>query len=177
MTMSPPPPPTTTHIPLPYCLFHLYIEPLVFVPGGIYLSLFRPRQFLLSTVPSPLSLPYSPSLASPEPITPLHRILLTNTAALYILFMLNELLVLRLSDDIRVWRAVVFAMLCCDLVHLYGVWVASGGAEFMLSPGQWMVEEWVNTGILLGGAVLRGCFLVGVGVREGEGDKGLDKRE
>ena len=180
----PPTTPPTTHIPLPYRLFHLYIEPLLFVPGGIYLSLFQPRQFLLSTTPSSLSLPYRPdyptaSSPNPEPITPVIQQLLTNTAGLYFLFMLNELLVLWLSDDIKIWRAVIFAMLCCDVLHLYGLWVA-GGTEFMLDPmGKWAEEDWVNGCILLGGAVLRACFLAGLGVRDGkgEGKKKGDKKE
>jgi hypothetical protein len=166
--------PPPAHIPLPYRFFHLYIEPLLLVPGGIYLSLFQPRKFLLSTTPSALVLPYDPSLLEPAPITPLIRQLLTNTAGLYILFMLNELLVLRLSNDIRIWRAVVLAMLCCDLVHLWGVWVA-GGPEFMLSPGEWRLEDWVNPGLLGAGAVLRVCFLAGVGI--GDGKEDADKRK
>ncbi len=130
-------------------------------------------------MPSPVSDAYrsdNPGGIGTEPITPLIQQLLTNTAALYILFMVNELLVLRFSKDLKVWRAVVLAMLCCDVVHLYGVWVAGGGAEFMLDPvGRWRMEDWVNTLILAAGSVLRTCFLVGLGVKEGDGERG--KRE
>jgi hypothetical protein len=92
--------------------------------------------------------------------------------------MINELLVLRLSKDVNVWRAVVFAMLCCDLVHLYAVWVAGGwGAEFMCDVRQRRVGDWANTVILGAGVVLRVCFLVGMGMGiRGNREWGLDCR-
>jgi hypothetical protein len=160
----PPPAPSPT-IPLPYRLFHLYIEPILFVPSGILLSLFYPEKFLVSTSPAPLV-----TLAPPA-ITPLIRLLLTNTAGLYLAFVINEALVLRLTSDIRIWRAVIFSMLVCDVVHLYAVWAAAG-TDFMLDFAAWRFEDWVNWWVLAAGAVVRLLFLCGVGFGRGKGGKG-----
>jgi hypothetical protein len=166
----------TQHIPLIYRLFHLYIEPFLFVPSGIYLCLFDPLRFLISTTPGPIAAPFSigpPSAAaphSPAEITPLLRILLTNTAGLYLMFVLNEVLVLRLTSDIKVWRAVIFSMLCCDVIHVYAV-AAAAGPGFMLDIGAWRFEDWANTCVLSGGAVLRLFFLMGVGFGKREEKK------
>jgi hypothetical protein len=169
-------------IPFPYRLFHLYIEPLLFIPAGIYLSLFRPTSFLGSTCPASLAAPYPPnnhnsylssSAAVPSPLT---LFLLHNTAALYLLFMVSELLVLRATNEIAVWRALVFAYLCCDVGHLVAFgWAAPG----MFTTGEkgmgiWRFEDWVNVGILMFGAGLRIGVLCGVGmggVGEGRGKK------
>jgi hypothetical protein len=43
--------------------------------------------------------------------------------------MIYELLMLQLGKDVNVWKAVVFVMMCCDVVHLYRVWIV-GGVEF-----------------------------------------------
>jgi hypothetical protein len=82
---------------------------------------------------------------------------------------------LRCTDDVKTWRAVLFAMLCCDIIHLYGMWV-TGGREFMLDPlGRWRVQNWIDVCVLAVGAGLRVCFLAGVGVGSRRGRTGMGR--
>ncbi|ESZ93526.1 hypothetical protein SBOR_6068 [Sclerotinia borealis F-4128] len=155
-----------------YRIFLLYIEPILALSGA-YLALFHPAKFLLGTAPSSLSTPFIPltlttpistSTPQPQPIDPVIQFLSANIGALYILFAINEAIVLRLTRDYSVWKVVVFAMLVCDVGHIWGVYQAdpTGSLEVM----RWTMEEWINNGILAFGAVLRIAFLGGVGYRK-----------
>ncbi|KAH8801388.1 hypothetical protein F5884DRAFT_740347 [Xylogone sp. PMI_703] len=156
---------STPRIPAIYRIYFLTIEPLMALSGA-YLCLFQPTRFITSTVPSTTlrNLSVSPS-SSPSSlsatITPLTQLLLTNLASLYILFTINEAVVLRVTKEIAVWKAVVFSMVCADLGHLWAVVQAGGFDE---GVGGWVGEEWVNVGILVLGLGLRVGFLCGLGV-------------
>jgi hypothetical protein len=166
-------------IPLFYRIFHLYIEPLVLIPGGIYLALFQPSQFIYSTTPLPVSSPYAPSTLLKATSAPSHLtlFLLYNTAALYSMFGLTELLVLRAAeklnakDQVSVWKALLFAILVCDFGHLAALGKIMGPSWVVDWKG-WRGEDWTNIVILGTGIVLRLCFLLGVGMGGRERGKG-----
>ena len=142
-------------IALPYRIFFLYIEP-VFALGGTYLCLADPERFLLGTVPLPAFV-----TASPLTISPLIQLLLTNIGALYLLFAMNEAIVLRCTREKNVWYAIIGGMLASDFGHRYAVYAIA--PERVLQFVSWSSDEWINYGTLLGGALLRCAFLLGVG--------------
>ena len=67
----------------------------------------------------------APLVLSPPPVTPIVQVLLTNIAALYAYLAINESLILRLSDDMAVWKAVIAALVITDAGHVYGVYAAA----------------------------------------------------
>jgi len=138
-----------------YRIFFLSIEPLLAFSGAL-LSHFHPHKFVTSITPAPVNT--SPPLV----VTPVIQLLCTNIAALYLLFTINEVIVLRLSNDIKVWRAVIGGMLVSDIGHLYGVYAADPARA--TEWGKWVMEEWFNVLTLSFGAVVRLGFLAGVGV-------------
>jgi len=68
--------------------------------GGVYLILTDPQRFITSTVPAPLSV-------IPTPLTPVVQLLLTNIAALYAYLAFNESVVLRVTEEVVVWKAII----------------------------------------------------------------------
>ncbi|KAF8848699.1 hypothetical protein BDZ45DRAFT_681033 [Acephala macrosclerotiorum] len=152
----------TTHIhriALIYRIWFLYLEP-VFALGGTYLCLYDPQRMLTGTVPVPAITAASPS-GGPIPITPLMQMLLTNIGSLYVLFSINEGLVLRLSSEKRVWFGIIGSMLVSDIGHLYAVYQIA--PKRMLEIAGWNSDEWINYGTLWFGALLRAGFLMGFG--------------
>lgn len=84
-----------------------------------------------------------------------------NLGSAYALFAFVEGVVLRLSKRKEIWYGVLGAMLVCDVGHVFAVgWCDFGG---MVRFGEWGFDEWVNYSTLVGGMVLRGCFLGGRG--------------
>lgn len=62
----------------------------------------------------------------------------------------------------------VFGILLCDLVHLYGSWNAMG-TEIFMSPWLWRMEDWVNLPMIYGPATIRIGLLFEVGFADGKG--------
>ncbi|PVH74827.1 hypothetical protein DL98DRAFT_518986 [Cadophora sp. DSE1049] len=156
-----------THISLLYRLYFLYFEPFGAL-SGTYLCLFNPQRFLSGTVPLPAYLALSsPSPTTPTtrtvPLDPLLTMALINIASLYILFAITEGVVLRLTRQKSVWLAIITAMACADVGHLYAAWWVAPGR--MGDVGGWNGDEWINYGTLFAGLGLRVLFLMGVGRR------------
>ncbi|KAF7882043.1 uncharacterized protein EAF01_011823 [Botrytis porri] len=145
-----------------YHVFLLYIEPILALSGA-YLAYFQPYKFIHDTAPSSLSKPFV-SLSSTLTPDPVIQLLTTDIAALYVLFTINEAVVLRLTRDYSVWNTVVSAMLLCDVGHFWGIYEAD--PVVLLNVGGWSAEELINIGILGFGLVLRIAFLLGLGNRK-----------
>ncbi|KAF2236477.1 hypothetical protein EV356DRAFT_443330 [Viridothelium virens] len=134
-------------IPLAYRILLLWFEPLAAFNGAL-LCLFSPSTFLRTfTV-----LPYVAA----------SQVIYDQLAACYVLFAWNEAIVLRYSQDLRVWKAIVLGILVCDMVHLYASWHALS-TEVFLRPWLWRAEEWVNHALLYGPGAMRVAFLMEVG--------------
>lgn len=140
-------------IPFPYRLFLLYIEPLAAFVGAI-LAHFHPTRFL-STMSATAT--YHPS----------NQIIYDQLAATYVLFAFNEAVVLRVTDSIKVWKALLLGILICDVIHLYGTSIALG-SDVMLNPALWRWEDAVNISMLVGPIIMRLAFLLGVGLNNGK---------
>ena len=72
------------------------------------------------------------------------------------------MLVLRITSDPRIWRAVVFSILFSDVGHLYAAYLVLGPAFWNMQ--EWRFQDWTNLGITWFGIALRVAFLCGVGM-------------
>lgn len=156
--MAPPRTRTIGRIALIYRIYFLYIEPLAAL-GGTYLCYFDPDRFLSGTMPLPA---YKAVAQAPGfTISPMLQMMLTNIGSLYILFAINEGVVLRLTKERNVWLAIIFSMVMTDTGHLYAAYAIDPERIFQLL--QWNMDEWINYGTLMGGLTMRILFLMGIG--------------
>ena len=89
-------------------------------------------------------------------------IVLTQLANLYLLFAINEALILRTTSDTRVWRALLFGLLVADIGHLYSV--NGVGTAIYYEFWHWNAMYWGNLGFVYVGATFRTAFLLGIGL-------------
>ena len=136
-----------------YRYFFLYIEPSSAIVGAYY-SYGQPQTYLdLTHVAS-----------APKTGIPIStQIILSQLSNLYILFALNEALVLRSTSDLRVWRTLLFCLLLADLGHLYSV--NALGTRIYWDVTHWNAIDWGNVGFVYLGAAMRISFLLGFGVQ------------
>ncbi|TKA69590.1 hypothetical protein B0A49_05236, partial [Cryomyces minteri] len=83
-------------------------------------------------------------------------------ANLYLLFALNEALVLRSTSDIRLWRTLLAGLLIADFEHLYSV--SPLGPDVYYKVTTWNAMAWGNVGFVYCGALMRIAFLSGCGL-------------
>lgn len=157
---------TGTSLPVAYRLFFLMIEPISALVGAFFAH-FRQVSYLSWTTHSPESVSEQ-LLASDASVS----VTLSQLANLYLLFALNEALVLRSTSDLRVWRTLLFGLLVADFGHLYSLRVIGG----LSAPVYWDVTSWNamdagNVGFVYAGASMRIAFLLGVGLQSGAGKK------
>jgi hypothetical protein len=142
-------------LPRFYTAFFLFIEPISALAGAFFAH-FRPLDYLQLTHAAS-----APSYAGTIPLST--TIVLSQLANLYLLFAINEALVLRASSDIRVWKTVLFGFLVADFGHLYTV--KELGPEVYWNVLKWNAMDWGNVGFVYAGATMRMMFLAGVGLR------------
>ncbi|MCJ1456859.1 hypothetical protein MMC28_007225 [Mycoblastus sanguinarius] len=145
-----------TEIPLLYRFLFLYFEPLG-ATFGTLVNLFDPVRYLQSLSPTATASAYSP-LTQP---------IYDQLAAHLLFFAWSQAIVLRSTSDTKVWKAVLFGMFLCDVLHLFASYRVLGAGIFF-DPGRWRWEEWVNFIMLYGPGGLRLAFCAGVGLGEGE---------
>ncbi|KAM5353349.1 hypothetical protein ACJZ2D_016748 [Fusarium nematophilum] len=138
------------NIPFAYRALFLYFEPIGALVGALFLH-FRPASFLDAMAPAAK---YAPD----------NQIIYDQLAGTYILFAFNEAIILRTTNDLRVWREILIGILVCDAIHLYGSWAALGGRVFW-DPCTWRPADWVNLVSLWGQAAVRLAFMAGVGLK------------
>lgn len=144
------PPPSP--IPLPYRLLFLYIEPFSALLGT-YINLVSPPTYLLSLSPTATTSTYS-SLTYP---------IYAQLAGHLLLFAWLQAVLLRSTNDLKVWKTVLAGMVLCDLLHLWGSAQVLGWSGFV-NPTTWRWEEWVNFVMLYGPGGMRIAFCMGVGL-------------
>jgi hypothetical protein len=152
------PQPGSFRLPLLYRTFFLFIEPISALAGA-YAAHFRPQAYL--------SLTHAASSPIHRPVPVSTTIVLSQLANLYLLFALNEALVLRSTRDIRVWKTVLFVLLVADFGHLWSV--SPLGWEKYVDVMGWNAMDWGNLGFVYLGASLRIAFLADVGLGRGKG--------
>ncbi|ROV99130.1 hypothetical protein VMCG_06577 [Cytospora schulzeri] len=142
-------------LPIPYRVFFLLIEPISALVGAFYAH-FRQRDYLLLT-----------HAASAPIFTPMPTgtsIVLSQLANLYLLFALNEALVLRSTSDLRVWKSVLFILLLADLGHLWSLKELGWEIYAPWNFARWNAIDWGNIPFVYFGALMRIAFLADVGM-------------
>lgn len=153
-------PADVVHIPALYRLFLLYVEPVLAVQGAVMCAR-SPLWYLSVMTPHANRSHYHPIL----------QVVFDQLAATYLLFAFNQAVVLRVAEgNLRVWKAMVFGMLVCDVIHMYATKNALGW-DLQLDPAGWRFYDWFNLAVLYGMGAMRIAFLAGIGVKEG-GNKG-----
>lgn len=158
-------------IPFFYRLFFLYIEPISALLGAYWAGA-RPSEYLGFLASSKLAT--GAGISSPNTPTLISLYQLSN---LYLLFALNEHLVLSSTTSLKTWRALLFCLLVADLGHLATMaplGFEKGLAEVYLTFWRWNAMEWGSVGFVYAGATMRTCFLLGVGL---SADTSREKRE
>lgn len=142
-------------LPIAYRVFFLVIEPISALVGA-YFAHFRQRDYLLLTDPSSASVLTSIPTGT--------SIVLSQLANLYLLFALNEALVLRSTSDLRVWKTVLFVLLVADLGHLYSIRELGPDIYLPWNFTRWNAIDWGNIPFVYLGATMRTAFLADVGM-------------
>jgi hypothetical protein len=146
-------------IPLAYRIVFLYLDPFAALGGAISAHFF-PSDYLVGMSPSATASTYSPQT----------QVVFDQLAATYFLFAFNEAVVLRVTSELRVWKAILFGILLCDAIHLYGSGAAMGWDAF-INPWLWRSADWVNLPMLYGLGVMRLAFLFEIGFGSGNKTK------
>lgn len=169
------PPELITSLSIFYQLFFLYIEPISTIVGAYY-AYFLPSTYLELTHPS-VVLTTDAAITHPAAMRFQHvptatTVVLAQLANLYLLFAINEGLVLRCTRDVRVWRTLLLGLLVADLGHLYAC--KELGIQIYWKAWEWNAMGMGNIGFVYLGALMRVCFLCGVGVATSQ--SGADER-
>lgn len=141
-------------VPFIYRFLFLYFEPFAALSGSALLH-FLPQPFLTT-------------MSEATTYTASHQVLYDMLAATYVLFAFNEAVVLRLTNDLTVWKAILCGILLCDSIHLYASWAALGGDVFW-NPTLWRMEDAVNLGSLWIQGAIRVAFLYEIGFPRASG--------
>ncbi|KAK4236526.1 hypothetical protein C8A03DRAFT_45485 [Achaetomium macrosporum] len=151
----------STAVPLSYRVTLTLLEPL-FALNGAMMTFLTPQAYVSGIT-------HEPALYSPA-----NQFLYTQLGGAWLLFAFNEVVVMRLVDDLRVWRLLCCGMLVSDLCyHVSSVQAVGGWARFC-ELGQWTAFDWAVFASAVGPMVVRLLVVAGVGVKnvEEEGGKG-----
>lgn len=144
---------TGFQVPAIYRLFFLTIEPACHLMGA-YLAYFRPAEYLRLT--------HAASAPIGDEVPLATKVVLYQVADLCMFFAVCQALVLRSSVDLRVWRALLFAILISDVGYILSF--TPLGLDIL-----WDAKKWTSLhvgAIVFGyfGASLRLSFLAGIGM-------------
>ncbi|KAH7077372.1 hypothetical protein FB567DRAFT_148821 [Paraphoma chrysanthemicola] len=139
-------------IPLVYRIWHLWIEPCMAL-GGTYKLHWRPEQYFA----------YMPRTSRYAPEA---QMICDQLASTYLMFAIIEIFVLRVADDVRMWKAVIIALAACDAGHIHATWAAMGTQEF-LSPWMWQGNDALTMVLSVAPFLLRLGFLLELGLKNG----------
>ncbi|KAF2857919.1 hypothetical protein K470DRAFT_222420 [Piedraia hortae CBS 480.64] len=137
--------------PLAYRLFFLHIEPVATFAGAV-VAFFSQNWYYHGS---------DPTLAT-APVSAREQIVANQLANMYMVFALNEALVLRATSSRRIWSVLLFGLLLADLGHLYSVHPA--GPDVYWRFWDWNSLYWGHIGFVYAGASLRVAYLLGVGL-------------
>ena len=139
------------HIPPFYRLVFLYLEPISILAGAVQAYFFQSAYLTLTHASS------APSLV---PVST--SIVLTQLANLYLGLALTEALILRVTTEYSVWKALILVLLIADVGHLYSV-LPLGFSRAFLQWWNWNAIDWGNVGWVYFLALTRTSMLLGLG--------------
>lgn len=144
---------------LPYRLFFLYIEPFSALLGALYAA--KPAEYLsLLTLSKPGDPHFTDSVVPSTPV----KMSLYQLSNLYLLFAMNEHLVLSSTTSRRTWNRLLFCLLIADFGHL--LTMAPLGLDAFWKVWEWNAMLWGSVGFVYIGATMRLSFLFGFGLEK-----------
>jgi hypothetical protein len=152
-------------LPRFYTAFFLVIEPVAALVGAFFAH-FRQLDYLQMTHAAS-----APANVSTIPLST--SVVLSQLANLYLLFTINEALVLRSTSNLRVWKTVLFGLLVADFGHLYSI--KELGHQVYWNVLKWNAMDWGNVAFVYAGATMRMMFLAGVGLNTESGRKAAER--
>jgi hypothetical protein len=93
----------------------------------------------------------------------------TELAGGWLHFAFTEGVVLRLVDDVRVWRLLCIGMLLSDFAYCHSVAEAVGGWAEWLVVSRWTLEDWVVTITTWPFVFARIAIVLGIGQKSDQG--------
>lgn len=145
----------TTAIPTVYRVLINSFEPFFAFAGAILLFV-KPSQYLDSITRGQGARLYHPS----------QQWIYTELAGGWLLIVFLEAVLLRLVDDLRVWRLVCMAMLLSDVCYTHSCAQAVGGWAEWLNLAHWTVEDWTCAVTTWPFVLCRVAILSGIAVQE-----------
>ena len=149
----------SSSIPYAYRFLLLNVESL-FALNGAALVFFQAKKYLSTMTRGAIS--------SAQPST---SFIYTELAGGWLHFAFTEGVVLRLVDDLRVWRLLCFGMLLSDVMYCHSCAEALGGWNVWLRVAEWTVEDWVVTLSTWPFVFVRLAIVLGIGINESKPDE------
>lgn len=152
-----------------YTVFFKYIEPLLTLGPALQTS-FQPLSYL-DFVP----LPYNPGSVRINAAT---LTTMDHLSQMYLTVTILSIMAFRSSDDLKVWRHLVFCYWAADFRVAYSVGRTMGW-DILYNVGRWSSTEWAYLGAIYTVFMIKSGFLLGIGVypeREEKGQKIKAKR-
>ncbi|KAI9792566.1 MAG: hypothetical protein M1816_002086 [Peltula sp. TS41687] len=144
----------TTAIPLFYRIFFTWIDPLNAI-WAAYGHFFQPDMVLNAYIPD--------SARNPP-----HDMLFQHLGGALLNIAFVDAVLLRYTDDVRVWKIVQAGVLILDWVMIYSLWDALA-RQGRLQPAVWRLEDWgcvVMNGFI---TAVRSLFIAEVAFRRNAG--------
>lgn len=94
-----------------------------------------------------------------------HDFLLCQMGGLYIPIALTATVLLRISKDVKVWNVTQASILLVDLVLIAISGRSLQTRGVLTSPSEWAASDYQGLGLTVWVAVLRACYLTGLGVK------------
>ncbi|KAI5460091.1 hypothetical protein BGZ63DRAFT_406037 [Mariannaea sp. PMI_226] len=134
-----------------YRLWFLWVDPIL-TSTGIYVNLIDHNTATLAFFSN-----YTPT----EDLKPF----LYQIAGMFMSYLCLFILLLRYTDDIKIWKIVQFGILWADFTLLTSMYVAMR-LQGRLAIADWRQEDWVGGVITVICTILRVTFVLGIGVKE-----------
>lgn len=135
-------------------------EPLFAFSGAILLFI-NPEQYLSSLTRGQGARTYQSS----------QQWIYTQLAGGWLLIVFLESVILRLVDDLRVWRLICVAMLLSDICYTHSCAQAVGGwSEWLIVP-HWTTEDWIAFVTTWPFVLSRVAIVTGLGIGHGRSAK------
>ncbi|KAF2657318.1 hypothetical protein K491DRAFT_329589 [Lophiostoma macrostomum CBS 122681] len=132
-----------------YRLFFTWIDPIICV-WGAYMDFFDPTLVLSSHIPQPTA-----DIG--------HAMILKQRGGGMLNFGFISAVLLRYTNDLKIWRIVQIADFVVDLAYFWAAWDVLS-AQQRLDPSTWRAEDWGSIAITGTATMTRIFFLLGIGV-------------
>lgn len=145
-------------VPGIYQIIFMTIEPIFAVLGAV-MAIHTPNQYLAGVT------------RNAQPFVPSTQFLFTQLGGGWLFFAFTEGVVLRLFDDLNLWRVVCAGMLLSDAAFCHGTAQAVGGWEVWLDRSTWTVEDYAIFFSTAPMVIVRILIVLGIGIRVPKGQK------